>query len=267
MITTNGQQQQLKLLAGTVYKFADLFVVGASNAVLPASANQLDFAWATTPVIDAYVDTSLNQVVYHGTLDKQLAGDINEIGLISLNSDFVNSGLPNSLVYTFEAVESWFSDGNYSVVNSSAVGANNVLITNATANQRLTKVVNEINVTRYDTFKLRLINAGVTQIQVRMMNDESNYIYKNFTLTAGLNSIKSAVNTFTQQGVFNAKNVQEIRITINSVSSPTNTVEFDALTLSSDLNGGLVTRTILANTQYKRQGASQEIEIAVALNG
>ncbi|ASZ74899.1 tail protein [Rhodococcus phage Trina] len=267
MITTNGQNQLLNIVAGKSYKFADLFVVGASSAVLPVSATALDFPWATTPVLDAFVDTQNQQVLYHGTLPANIAGDINEIGLISLNSEFISTGLPTSLVYSFESGEQWFSDGEFEVTNESSIGANSYVLNNVVADQYLAKLVSAVNISRYDTVKLRIKSTAVTQIKLVMKTDEANYAWKNINLTNGANDIKTTMDTFTKVGTFDAKNIQEIRIVINTVSNATNSIDFDALTLSSDLNGGLVARTVLSVAKFKRLGASMEIEFAVALNG
>ncbi len=265
MITTNGQSQLLKIVAGKSYKFADLFVIGASSVALTVAATALDFPWATAPILDAYVDEQNSQVIYHGTLPANIAGDITEIGLISLNSAFISSGLPTSLVYSFESGEQWFSDGEYTISNQSSIGANSYVLPNVVVNQYLAKIVSGVNISRYDTVKLRIKSTAVTQIKLIMKNDELNYAWKNINLTNGSNDIKTTMDTFTKVGSFDAKNIQEMRIIINTVSNATNSIDFDALTLSSDLNGGLVARTVLSVTKFKRLGASMEIEFAVAL--
>lgn len=256
----------LKLVGGKAYRFADLFVVGASSAVLPSSATSLDFAWATTPVLDAFVDEEAGQVLFHGTLPANIAGDIKEIGLISQNAEFISSGLPVNIVYGFEPSEIWFSDSEYDVTNSSSVGPNSYKFTDAIVDQYLAKLVSDLNINRYDTVKMKLNSTGVTGIQLQFKNDEANYAWKNFTLVDGTNTLTSTVASFTKVGTFNPTKISEVRLIVKAAAA-TNSIEFDALTLSSNENGGLVARTALVVTQYKRLGATMEVEFAVALNG
>jgi hypothetical protein len=265
MITTNGRIQLMKLVSNKVYKFADLFAVGVSNVTLPNTATQMDFGWATCPIIDSYVDTQLSQVVFHGTLPENLVGDIGEIGLVSQSEEFIRNGLPNSIVYNFEPTELWFSDTSYEITNLGSIGANNYKLSNVVVGNYLAKVISNVNVSRYDTAKLRVNATAVGSIRMLMKNDETNYAYKDFAVTAGANTLSSTIASFTKVGSFNPNEIFEIRFVVNSVTNSTNTLELDALSLFSAANGGLVARSPLAVVQYKRQGSTMELEYAVAL--
>lgn len=265
MITSNGYSQQLKLISGKVYKFANLFAVGASGIALPSTATALDFAWASVAITDSYVDEALKQVVFHGTLGSDLAGNISEIGLVSQSDEFVRSGLPNVLVYGFEPTESWFSNIDYEITTNSSIGPNNYKLNNVVADNYLAKIVSNISIARYDTVKMKLISNNVTGVRVILKNDELRYAYKDFTLTNGSNTLSSTVSSFVNVGAFNPNEIFEIRIVVRTTSNATNNIEFDALNLSSQANGGLVARSTLSVVQYKRQGSTMELEMAVAL--
>lgn len=265
MITTNGHTQLLKLVSGKAYKFADLFAVGASGIALPSSATNLDFGWATCAVTDSYVDEAMNQVVFHGTLPADLAGNIAEIGLVSQSDEFIRTGLPNALVFAFEPKELWFSDTNYDITNTGSIGANNYKLTDAVVGNYLAKTTSNINISRYDTAKFKINSSGTGSVRLILKNDELNYAYKDFTLAAGDNILNANISTFTKVGSFNPTEIFEIRFEVKAVQSSTNTIEFDAMNLSSSANGGLVARSPLAVTQFKRTGATMELEYAVAL--
>lgn len=265
MITDQGQIQKLKLLAGKASKFADVFAVGISNAVLPTSATALDFAWATANITDAYVDEDLQQVIFYGTLPPEIAGDIKEIGLISLSDEFVQTGLPNALVYGFTVAENWFSDGTFTITNESSVGTESYRFDNITVNKYLAKGVDGINMSRYDTVKLKVESLDVSQIRIILKNDDTNYAYKNIALVDGENLSDHTLSSFVTVGTFNPQLINEVRLMIETVDNATNFIEFDALSICSEINGGLVARSILATPQYKRTGAGMEIEYAVAL--
>lgn len=265
MITDIGQEQKLKLIAGKAARFADIFVVGISNATLTTAATSLDFSWGTANITGTYVDTDLSQVIFYGTLAPDLAGDIKEVGLVTLNSDFIKTGLPNAMVYSFDANENWFSDETFTITNDSSIGTGNYRFEDAVVDQYLAKLLDGINVSRYDTLKLKVASTDVSQIRIMLKNDEINYAYKDVTLVDGDNLITQNLSAFTTVGSFNPLNVMEVRYVVKTVDNATNAVEFDAMTLFSNLNGGLVARHVLAVPVFKRTGAGMEFEIAVAM--
>ena len=265
MITANGQKQLLKLVSGKTDRFADLFAVGISSAALPTTATNLDFGWATCPVTDSYVDEQLNQVVFHGTLPQNVVGQIRELGLVAQTDDFIANGLPNSLSYTFEPNELWFSDMDYEITNTGAVGTNNYRLNNAAADSYLARIVSRVDVNRYNRMKIILNTTAITKIKVLLKNDEQNYAHKDFTLANGENILESDIASFTKVGAFNPNEIFEIRFQILTRSSATNNIEFDSMIMYSLENGGLVARSTLSVVQYKRAGASMELEYAVAL--
>lgn len=265
MITDLGQRQLLKLIAGNQHRFADLFVVGISDATLGTDATSLDFAWAAVNVTGSYVDEEANQVVFYGTLASDLSGDIKEMGLVALSDEFVKSGLPNSIVYSFDANEPWFTDGTFTISGESSIGSGNYRFDDVAEDVYLGQLLNNVSVSKYDTFKIKLNADDVTEITVLIKNDDTNYISKDLTLTAGENLQTHAISSFTATGSFNPTAVNEIRIIIKTITNAANHIEFDAATLSGDLNGGLVARHVLGITMYKRPGSSMEIEYAVAM--
>ena len=265
MITDNGQAQLLKQVAGKANRFADLFVVGISDATLTTAATALDFSWGTATIVGTYVDKDLQQVVFYGTLSSDLAGDIKEIGLISLNDDFIKTGLPNAIVYSFDANENWFSDAAFTISNNSSIGTGNYRFEDAVVDQYLAKLLDGVNVSRYDTLKLKITSTDVTQVRVLLKNDEINYAWKDITLVDGDNLSTHNLSSFTTEGSFNPLNVTEVRYVVKVVDSSTNSVEFDAMTLFSNVNGGLVARHVPTTPVFKRTGATMEIEIAVAM--
>lgn len=266
MITSNGDAQFLNLLTGKATRFADMFAVGVSDEIGSKSDTQLKFGWATCPISDSYVDLDNNQVVFHGTLPADLAGDIWEIGLISQSSDFINTGLPNALVYNFEPTELWVSDLEYEITNTSSVGTNNYKLNDVVAGNYLAKIVSNVNISRYDTIKLRLTASHTASLKIIMKNDELNYAHGTQALTAGLNSITVPVSSLTKVGSFNPNQIFEIRFEVVSVGNATNSIEFDAMSLTSNINGGLVARDVRSEVMYKRLGATMEIEYAVRYN-
>lgn len=264
MITTNGHNQLLKLVSGKAHRFADQFAVGVSSAELTEDASQLGFGWATCPVTDSYVDQEKGTVVFHGTLPAEAEGDIWEIGLISQSSDFINTGIPNAIVYGFEPAEAWVSDVEYEVVNTGSVGRSSYVLPEVEPGNFLAKIVSGVNVSRYDTLQVRIGSTGTATLRVTFKNDEFNFSRGTLDLTEGMNSLSINISSFTKSGAFDPRNISEIRFEVQSGSGID--IEFDAMSLSSKENGGLVARDVLPEVMYKRAGATMELEYAVRFN-
>lgn len=266
MITNLGKKQMLKVLAGKSLRFADQFAVGLSDEVLTTSATSLDFAWATVSITDSYIDAENDMVVFYARLPAEISGSIKEIGLVSQTNEFIQSGLPNSLIYSFEPNEMWYGSPNSESISGGQVGQGNMKLTDSDTTAFIAKATNKIDVSRYDTVKLRVISTGVTEIRVSLMNDDANFISNEITLTNGENKISQSLSTWTATGLFNKTEVNTIKLEVVTVSGGTNSLEFDAMTLVSDLNGGLVARETFSTAFVKRPGASMDIEYGVTIS-
>lgn len=263
MITDQGQQQLLKLVSGKVGFYANKFIVGISDKTLSTDITQMDFAWATCPITSSYIDYDLNQVVFHGSLDKGLSGEINEIGLISQSKDFIRSGLPSTIVYNFDPNELWHTDGEFEVTTSGSVGLNTFKLTNVGNDQVLAKTVSAVNVSRYDTIKLKITSADVQKMRISLKNNETESAHLDISLIDGKNTYELLYGSMTKTNNFEPTAINEINFKVLQ-SSGNATLDFDVISMFSEANGGLVTRSVLANTQYKRYGSSMEVEYAVA---
>lgn len=264
MITNQGNAQFLKQISGKEKRFAGLIAVGISDATLTEDATQMDFGWATCPIVASYIDYDLNQVVFHGALDKELSGNIKEIGLISQSDEFIRTGLPNSVVYGFEPGELWTTDGTYEVTNNGSVGTNTYKLNDVVVGQYLAKVSSGINISRYDTIKLKVTSSSVTKINIILKNDETRYASKEITLSDGEQIITVNASDLVPTGQFDSKEIKEIRFEVVAAAG-TNSIEFDVISFFSRQDGGLVARTVLAVEQVKKKGSSMELEYAVSL--
>lgn len=263
MITNTGRSQHLKLISGQAVRFADKFVVGSSNAALGPEANELDFGWGECLIKDSFVDEDRKQVVFYGTLPSEYAGQISEIGLATMNSDFVQTGRNINLSYYFSELESW----NYSAEEkmdytseASLMGTDDIVITGAAAGEILSKYLAD-DITLHTNIKMRVSAAQASQMEFRIYSGETDYVSKVFNLTSGENIVKFDIESMAATGNFDSAKavMMEYRIT-----TPGN-YTFDAIVFTGDNNSGLVTRSPVAVPKKKVMGNTMELEYAVML--
>lgn len=265
MITDNGRKQHLSVIAGKAYSFADRFVLGASSSTMPGSATDLDFSWGSFPITDSIVDEELQQVVFYGTIPSELAGEIKEIGLLTIDAALINSGQPINRTFFFGSEEGWVPINNEEIVfasDSSKMGPENLLWSNIAPDQAI-KVENlNISISDMNLFKAKINATAATTVEVSFYSSDTERAYKNISLVTGANFIKTGFDTFTKTSGFDSYSVKAIALKIVSGSGILDT---DCLILSNTNNGGLVMRQVLPNPIQKASGSSMEIEMAVML--
>lgn len=263
MITDTGRSQHLKIISGQAVRFADRFVVGSSNAALGPEANELDFGWGECMVKDSYVDEDRKQVVFYGTLPAEYAGQISEIGLATMNSDFIQTGRNINLSYYFSELESW----NYSAeekmdytTESSLMGTDDIIVTDAAAGETLSKYLAD-DITLHTNVKMRISATQASQMEFRIYSGETDYVSKTFNLTSGENIVKFTIASMTATGNFDPSKAVMMEYRIITTGNYT----FDAVVFTGENNSGLVTRSPVSVPKRKVMGNTMELEYAVML--
>lgn len=263
MITNTGRQQHLNILAGKATRFADKFVVGSSNAALGPETKELDFGWGECLVKDAYIDYANGQVIFYGTLPADYAGSIAEIGLATMNSEFIQTGRDINLSYYFSPLEQWdYTDDtkmDYDI-GSSLMGSDDVQITGAIAGEKLSKGL-EDDMSLHTNVKMRITAAQSGSIVYRIYSAETSYVSKTISLVAGENVIKFSVDSMTETGEYNASIPAMMEF---EMVTPGDYL-FDAITFTGEANSGLVTRSAISVPKSKVRGNTMELEYAVML--
>lgn len=263
MITETGRMQHLEIVAGTAIRFADKFVVGSSNAALGPNANELDFGWGECLVKDAYIDKQNNQVVFYGTLPAEYAGQISEIGLATMNSDFIATGRDINISYYFSPLENWLyteDDKMEYVAEDSLMGTDDIAIVGAVAGEKLSKSI-EDDMSLHTKVKMRITAGQSGSIMYRIYSGENNYVYKLISLNEGENIVKFDVDSMDDSGGYNpaAPAMMEFEIV-----TPGEYL-FDAIVFTGGANSGLVTRSAVSVPKKKVAGNTMELEYAVML--
>lgn len=263
MITKTGKLQHLNLISGQAVRFADRFVVGSSNAPMDENATELDFGWGECLVSGAHVDHDNNQVVFYGTLPAQYAGQISEIGLATMNSQFILTGRDINVSYYFSQLEAWlYSDDEKFSYESldSLMGSEDVVIEGAVAGETLRKSLAD-DFSLHKDIKMRLSADQAGQIIFRIHSGEEQNVSKTIDLVAGENIIRFPMDSMTKTGDFSATAPVMMEFEIATPGNYT----FDAIVFTGEANSGLVTRSAVSVPKKKIAGNTMELEYAVML--
>lgn len=265
MITKNGKRQHLKVIAGKAYSFADRFVLGASAETLPEDAMDLDFSWGSFEVSDSIVDEELRQVVFYGTIPAELSGEIQEIGLVTIDAAVINSVSPVSRTFFFGHEEGWVAAAEEDVSfisETSKMGPENLLWVDIAPDQMIKLEGINLNLSDVNLFKAKFNVDVATTIEINFYSNEIEKASKEFVLEPGENFIKTGFNEFIKSQSFDLHSVKIITVRIVDGSGA---LDADCIIMSSESNGGLVMRETLPTPIMKHSGSTMEIEMAVML--
>ena len=266
MITNNGKKQHLSVIAGKAYSFADKFVLGASEAVMPESATDLDFTWGSFDITDSVIDEQLQQVVFYGTIPAELAGEIKEIGMLTLDSALIDSGQPINRTFFFGSEEGWkpMDEEEFTYTNKdSKMGPENITWEDIAIGQAIKLDDININISDMNLFKSKILAENETTIEISFYSSDVEKASKEFILQDGENFLKTEFAGFDKTSGFDSYSIKAILLKIISGSG---NLDLDCLILSNTNNGGLVMREVLPNPIQKQSGSSMEIEMAVMLS-
>lgn len=263
MIMNNGRRQTLKALSGRARAFADAFIIGASDEVLTESANNLGFPWARFEITGSYING--DEIVFFGRIPAELSGTIKEVGLYAFSPEYSGNGTPDSILFTMTDGEGWFSDLVFDYADEGLVGDKNIVLTDIEASDIVGLLISDTNISSVTNLKFLATSTAIDGVLIRLMNDEANYIEKLYNLVDGSNNIDAEVSTFIETGDFDPKLLSKIEIEIDSVSSSTNSLHLDAISMINKNQGGLVFRSIPTESVVKRPGSTMEIECVVKL--
>lgn len=263
MITNTGREQHLNIIAGEATRFADKFVVGSSNVPLGPDANELDFGWGECLVSDSYIDLDNHQVIFYGTLPAEYSGQILEIGLATMNSEFIQAGRQINLSYYFTQVEGW-SYTDYDKVefdgSDSLMGAEDIVITGAEEGEVLRKALDS-DLSLHRSVKMRIIAGQPGSLTFRIYSGEEDYREKELELTPGTNVVRFSFDSMDRIGDFNSSAPLMMQFEVTTPGDYT----FDAIVFTGEANSGLVTRSAVSVPKKKMIGNTMELEYAVML--
>lgn len=265
MITKIGKLQQMKLLAGEASRFADYFTFGASTGVpgnpdLNEDSKTLKVGWGACPITGTYIDEANGQVVYYATVPQSLSGLIGEIGLLSLNSEFIKQDKPSSGSYFFSEGEDWSFEGEVEYIDGETgqvrLGNRSILIDSEEPVRAILQ--DDIDLTVFD--EVTILGDTSTPINIRFYSGEADYAEKADVELSSMNEYSAGLSTFSTNGNFDRAAVRAVVIEF-----PAGNHVLDGLVFRDTNYGNLVAGSEVEEPFYKSAGSNLEIEYAVKI--
>lgn len=267
MITNNGKLQQLKLLAGKTSRFADYFVFGATTGVpgapdLTEESKTLKVGWGVCPITGSYLDEKNSQVIFYATVPQSLAGLIGEIGLLSLDSEYIKQDKPATGAYFFEPGEDWSFEADIEHVDGETgqvrLGARSVLFDSTEPQRAILR--DDIDTTMFD--QLVVVGDTSAPITIGMYSGENDYAVKTGIALDSFSESTLTLSDFEVHGEYDPEKVTAIVFDL-----PPGNHLIDGILFRDTNYGNLVAGSEVAEPFYKSAGSNLEIEYAVKLNG
>lgn len=265
MITKIGKLQQMKLLAGETNRFADYFTFGASTGVpgspeLDEESKTLKVGWGACPITGTYIDEANGQVIYYATVPQSLSGLIGEIGLLTLNSDFIKQDKPSSGSYFFSEGEDWSFEGEIEYIDGETgqvrLGNRSILVDSEEPVRAILQ--EDIDLATFD--ELVILGDTSSPISIRFYSGEADYAERIDIELSAMEVYSIPLDTLMVSGNFDKTAVRAIVIEF-----PAGNHVLDGFVFRDTNYGNLVAGSEVEEPFYKSAGSNLEIEYAVKI--
>lgn len=265
MITKIGKLQQMKLLAGETSRFADYFTFGAPTGVpgvpdLDEDSKTLKVGWGACPITGTYIDEENGQVVYYATVPQSLSGLIGEIGLLSLNSEYIKQDKPSSGSYFFNEGEDWSFEGDIEYIDGETgqvrLGNRSVLVDSEEPVRAILQ--DDIDLTLFN--ELTILGDTSGPISIRFYSGENDYAEKTDVELSSVSEYSADLG-----GLIVSGNFDRVAVRAVVVEFPPGNHVLDGLVFRDTGYGNLVAGSEVEEPFYKSAGSNLEIEYAVKI--
>lgn len=273
MITAQGRRFVKRYLAGQAGTLVGAISVGIGDTAATLNDTRLQFEFARIPVLVTAFDFGSDQLVFKGTLDESVSGEIREVAVWTSESNGAPGSQQSFIVTSFDSDEEQWDVATFDT-SGARIGIDGLKHTpaaSATSASVLTGVTLDFeNYSSQDTFVLAYNpeNANTANVKVRLRTDSSNYY--EFTITSPATGYK--FHTFvkgsaTVVGVPDWGNINEVEIRTTATGGGSASVKFDGLraedTDSVAPEYGMVARYVPITPITKQEGIIQDIEFAI----
>lgn len=273
MITADGRRFIKRYLAGQAGTMVGAISVGIGDTAANLNDKRLQFEFARIPVLVTAYDFANDKLVFKGTLDEGIAGQIREIGVWTSESNGALGSQQSFLVTTFDSDEEQWDIATFDTVGAriGSDGLKHTPAASATSASVLTGVTLDFeDYSSQDTFVLAYNpeNANTANIKIRFRTDSANYY--EFTITSPATGYKFHTfvkGTATVVGVPDWGNINEVEVRTTATAGGSASVKFDGLraedtdTVAPEY--GLVARFVPVAPVTKAAGIIQDIEFAI----
>jgi hypothetical protein len=276
VITANGRTFIKRYLAGQAGNVVGAISVGIGGTAATLNDAKLQFEFGRVPVAVTAYDFANDLLVFKGSLDDSLSGNIYEIGIWTAEVNSAAGNQQSRIITTFDsATEEWTNETMDTLVARIGVDA---LKHTPSASTSTSSVLSGLNMDFIDSSSLdqfvlayNVDNANVASAAVRFRTDAANYYQFSVTSpTAGYKFSSFNKGSATVVGTPNWSDINEIEVVTTATAGGAASIEYDGLRLE-DIDTiapeyGLVARYVPAVPIVKGVGVVQDIEYALLVN-
>jgi hypothetical protein len=276
MITADGRRFIKRYLAGQAGSIVSAISVGIGDTAATLNDTRLQFEFQRIPVLVTGYDFSADELIFKGTLDETVAGEIREIGIWTAESNGAPGSQQSFILTSFDSEDETWDVETFDVVGAriGADGLKHTPAASATSTSVLTGVSFDFeNYSSQDTFILAYNpeNANTANVKIRFRTDAANYY--EYTITspvAGYKFHSFLKGSASVTGTPDWSNINEIEVRTTATGGGSASVKFDGLRVE-DTDAvapeyGLVARFVLPSPITKISGIIQDIEYALPVN-
>lgn len=273
MITAQGKRFIKRYLAGQSGSIVGAISVGIGDTAASLNDTRLQFEFARVPVLVTGYDFAGDQLIFKGTLNETVSGQIREVGIWTAESNGALGSQQSFVITSFDADDETWDIETFDTVGA-RIGVDCLKHTPA-ASGTSASVLTGINLdfedySSQDTFVLAYNpeNANTANVKIRFRTDASNYYEYTITSpTAGYKFQTFVKGSATVVGVPDWSNINEIEVRTTATSGGSASVKYDGLR-AEDADSvapdyGLVARFVPASPITKADGVIQDIEFAL----
>lgn len=276
MITSQGRRFIKRYLAGQAGSIVGAISVGIGDTAATLNDTRLQFEFQRIPVLVTGYDFAADELIFKGTLDENVAGEIREVGIWTAESNGAAGSQQSFILTSFDSEDETWDVETFDAVGAriGSDGLKHTPATSATSVSVLTGVSFDFeDYSSQDTFILAYNpeNANTANVKIRFRTDAANYY--EFTITSPASGYKFhsfLKGSASVTGVPDWSNINEIEVRTTATGGGSASVKFDGLRVE-DTDAvapeyGLVARFIPTLPINKPEGIIQDIEFALPVN-
>lgn len=265
LITDQGKRHIFRFLAGQEKALAGSIALGVGTNAAVATDQNLTYEFERVKIFLTSPDYINKKIVFKGSLDEGVVGDIYEVGLYS-NEVPISS---KSLAVFKSDVELW-SNGVFTV-GSQRLGRDALRLSPAAGGTLTTKLVDiNIDLSLYsddDELSLAFFStSNVSSVKVRLNSGSSYGEYVISSPGDGYKVVTFKMSALVRTGTFDLSRIDSVEVSVSSVTGGSGSVDLDGLRVKSvdtNFDDVLISHSILAAPVSKKFGVPMDIEYSL----
>lgn len=273
IITNAGKTSILEAVAGRDSGFATSILVGIGETPAQATDKTLEFAVGGGDITTSIVDPINQKIYFKASLPAVDGYKIYELGCFATQySSLQNTfGSGNITMLNFNEVDWMEVSGEYELSGEhSRVGTTSVQYVGFSEVEGQVDTFQDLSyLPSNTTFELAYYSEGLTGLNLKFKNDDSNYFEATgWSTSDGYNISKVLKSTFVPVGTPDWSRISQLNVSASGTSATLalDSIRYTVPAPSESTDSNLVSRTVLGSPVAKLPGVSMDIEYVLELN-